>query len=581
MSRSNDAAAAMLQEYADLLAISGGDAFKVRAYEKAARAVEGHPVDISGLDERGMDGIPSVGAHIAHKLVEFFRTGSVEELEELRARVPAGLRTLLSVPGLGPRRAHQVYDELGITSMRELLDALHDHRLRELPGWGERSEANLVEAIAEAHSGSGRIQLGVALSLAEELLDALTALPSVRRAAYAGSLRRMRDTVGDVDLLVASDAPLEVGDVFCSHGLVRRVLAHGPTKSSVVTTKGVQVDLRVIDPATWGAALLYFTGSKAHNIRVRELAVRAGLKLSEYGLFRVETGQALVADTEEGIYARLGMPWVPPTLREDRGEVEAALRGELPRLVEVGDLRGDLHVHTNLTDGVASLETMVAAARRLGHEYVAITDHAPMLSMQRMTAEKALAQRAQLRALERTAGITLLHGTELNIGADGSLDWDDDFLAGFDVVVASVHSHFRQPREVMTARVVRAIEDPRVNIIGHPTGRSIGHRPPVDLDFDAVLRAAARTGTALEVNSFPDRLDLDDEHARRAREAGVLLAVSTDAHAVPHLDYLRFGVATAQRGWVGPAQVVNTRPLADLRRFLAKDRAAVAGRAGR
>ena len=580
MSRSNAEAAQMLQEYADLLAISGGDAFKVRAYEKAARAVEGHPVDISGLDERGMDTIPSVGAHLAHKLVEFFATGSVEELDELRARVPAGLRTLLSVPGLGPKRANQVYQELGITSMRELLDALHEHRLRGLPGWGERSETNLAEAIAEAHAGAGRIQVGVALALAEELLAPLTALPSVRRATYAGSLRRMRDTVGDVDLLVASDDPREVGDAFCEHPLVRRVLAHGPTKSSVVTTKGVQVDLRVIDPATWGAALLYFTGSKAHNIRVRELAVRAGLKLSEYGLFRVDTGQALVADTEEGIYARLGMPWVPPTLREDRGEVEAALRGELPRLVEVGDLRGDLHVHTNLTDGVASLEVMVAAARARGHTYVAITDHAPDLSMQRMTADKALAQRARIHDLERTAGITVLHGTELNIGPDGSLDWEDHFLAGFDVVVASVHSHFRQPRDVMTARVIRAIENPHVNVIGHPTGRSIGHRPPVDLDFDAVLAAAARTGTALEVNSFPDRLDLDDEHVRRARDAGVLLAISTDAHAVPHLDYLRFGVATAQRGWVGPAQVVNTWSLARLRRFLAKDRAAVVGGAG-
>ena len=580
MPRSNEPAAAMLQEYADLLAISGGDPFKVRAYEKAARAVGGHPVDISGLDAKGMDAIPSVGEHLALKLVEFYRTGSVEELEDLRARVPAGLRTLLSVPGLGPKRAHQVYDELGITSMDELLGALHDHRLRDLRGWGERSEANLAEAIEEAHSGAGRIQVGVALSLAEELLETLSALRSVRRATYAGSLRRMRDTVGDIDLLVASDDPTPVGDSFCNHALVRRVLAHGPTKSSVVTTKGVQVDLRVIDPATWGAALMYFTGSKAHNIRVRELAVRAGLKLSEYGLFRVDTGASLVADTEEGIYARLGMPWVPPTLREDRGEVEAALRDNLPHLVELADLRGDLHVHTNLTDGVASLETMVAAARARGHDYVAITDHAPELFMQRMTAEKMLAQREQLRELERTAGITLLHGTELNIGPDGSLDWDDDFLAGFDVVVASVHSHFRQPRDVMTARVIRAIENPCVNVIGHPTGRSIGHRPPIDLDFDAVLQAAARTGTALEVNSFPDRLDLDDEHARRARDAGVRLAIDTDAHAVPHLDYLRFGVATAQRGWVGPAQVVNTWPLARLRRFLAKDRAAVAGAAG-
>ena len=558
----------MLQEFGELLAISGGDAFKVRAYEKAARAVAGCPAEITDLDENGLCAIPGVGGHLARKIVEFCQTGCVQELDELRGHVPAGLRTLLTVPGLGPKRARQVYDELGITSVSELLGALHDQRLRTLRGWGERSEANLAQAIADAQSGGGRIHLDVALDLAQELLGELAALPSVRRAAYAGSLRRMRETVGDIDLLVTSAQPAEVMQAFCSSPRVARVLAHGPTKASALTTKGVQVDVRVVEPAVWGAALMYFTGSKPHNIHVRTLAVRAGLKLSEYGLFDAESGEQLAAATEQDIYARLGLPLIPPALREDRGEIEAAAEGRLPDLVQEGDIRGDLHVHTNLTDGVAPLEEMVAAARARGYAYCAITDHAPQLYMQRMTTDKMLAQRHQLRDLEHTAGIALLHGTELNIAPDGSLDWEDEFLAGFDVVVASVHSHLRQPKDQMTARLLRAISNPHVDIIGHPTTRLIGHRPPIDVDLDEIFAAAARTGTALEINSFPDRLDLDDDLVYRARRAGVRFAISTDAHAIPHLDYLKFGVATAQRGWAEKAEVINTYPLDKLQRFL-------------
>jgi len=572
MARSNDAAADMLQEFADLLAISGGDPFKVRAYEKAARAVAGYHAEVADLDEKGLDAIPSVGSHLARKIVEFRDTGSVEELDDLRARVPAGLRTLLGVPGLGPRRARQVYEELGITSIGELLDAVHDQRLRPLHGWGERSEENLAQAVHEAHAGGARIQLSVALDLADDLLASLSAIPQVHKAAYAGSLRRMRDTIGDIDLLVASGEPGPVMEAFCALPLVGRVLARGATKSSIVTTKGIQVDLRVIEPPVWGAALLYFTGSKAHNIRVRELAVRAGLKLSEYGLFDVDTGRLIVAETEDEVYERLGLIWIPPTIREDTGEIEAALDGALPDLVELRDIRGDLHTHTDLTDGVASLEEMVGAAKSRGYRYYAVTDHAPLLYMQRMTTEKALDQRARIRELERTMGLPLLHGTELNIQPDGTLDWDEDFLAGFDIVVASVHSAFRKSRHAMTTRMVRAIEHPCVHVIGHPTGRSIGHRPRVDVDLDEVFRAAARTGTALEINSFPDRLDLDDALIRRAGHAGVHFAISTDAHAVPHLDYMRFGVATAQRGWAGRADIINTWPLAKLRRFLTKPR---------
>lgn len=559
----------MLQEFAELLAISGGDAFKVRAYEKAARAVAGYQAEIAGLDEKGLDAIPNVGGHLAHKIAEFRDTGSVAELDELRARVPAGLRTLLTVPGLGPKRARQVYDELGITSVSELLEALHEQRLRTLRGWGQRSEENLAQAIQDAQSGGGRTHLDVAMDLAEQLLGELTALPSVLRAAYAGSLRRMRETIGDIDLLVTSRQPAEVMQAFCSSPRVTRVLAHGPTKASVLTTKGVQVDVRVVDPAVWGAALMYFTGSKPHNVHIRTMAVRAGLKLSEYGLFDAKSGQQLAAATEEDVYARLGLCWIPPVLREDCGEIEAAVTGRLPHLVQECDIRGDMHVHTNLTDGVATLQQMVAAARARGYAYCAITDHAPQLYMERMTTDKMLAQRQQLRGLERSAGMALLHGTELNIAPDGTLDWDDDFLAGFDIVVASVHTQLRQPRDQMTARLVHAISNPNVDIIGHPTTRLLGRRPPIDADLDEIFAAAARTGTALEINSFPDRLDLDGELVRRAMHAGVRFAISTDAHAVPHLDYLKFGVATAQRGWAGKADVINTYPLEKLRRFLA------------
>jgi DNA polymerase (family 10) len=394
----------------------------------------------------------------------------------------------------------------------------------------------------------------------------------VVQADVAGSLRRMRETIGDIDLLVASEDSGPVMEAFGALPYVDRVLARGDTKSSVLTTKGLQVDLRVVEPKVWGAALQYFTGSKAHNVHIREMAVRKGLKLSEYGLFRVKSGRLVVAETEEEVYERLGLPWIPPTLREDRGEVEAARTGELPNLVEERDIKGDLHTHTNLTDGVAPLEEMVEAARERKLKYYAVTDHAELLYMQRMTKEKALAQRTRLRALRPKGGMELLHGTELNIQPDGTVDWEPEFLDGFDVCVASVHSHFNQPKDEMTSRIIRAMEHPNVNIIGHPTTRQIGRRPPIDFDQDAVFEAAARTGTALEVNSHPDRLDLNDERILAAKRHGVRFAIDTDAHSALHLTNVRYGVATAQRGWATKAEVINTWPLSRLRRFLAKGR---------
>ena len=568
----NDEVAELLYEYSDLIAISGGDAFKSRAYEKAARSIGGYHGDIEPLDERSLGAIPNVGKSIAEKVIEYRQTGRIRALEDLRATIPDGVRSLLAIPMLGPKKAMKLHEELRVSSVEELLDALDEGRIRDLPGFGPKTEENLRRGIRMMQRSDTRVPLGVAHDLAEELLGEVGAMEAVHRATYAGSLRRMAETIGDIDLLVASEEPVTVMDSFSTMRYVDRVIARGETKCSVLTTKGLQVDLRVVEPAVWGAALQYFTGSKAHNVRIREMAVRKKLKLSEYGLFRAASGKLIVAETEEEVYEKLGLPWIPPPLREDNGEVEAALEGSLPNLVQERDIRGDLHTHTDLTDGVAPLEEMVATARARKLAYYAVTDHAELLYMQRMTREKMLAQRERVRGLERQGAMALLHGSELNIQPDGSLDWDEDFLSGFDVLVASVHSHFTMAPEEMTRRIIAAIEHPCVNIIGHPTARQIGRRPPIEYDLEAVFRAAARTGTALEVNSFPDRLDLRDEIVRWARELGVKFAIDTDAHSPVHLPNVRFGVGTAQRGWVEKADVINAWPLKKLRRFLAKGR---------
>ena len=572
MPRANEEVAELLQEYSDLISISGGDKTKARAYEKAARSVGGYHGDIGSLDEKGLLAITNVGKSIAQKIREYLETGTIEVLEELRGEIPEGVRSLISIPGLGPKRAMVLHQELEIGSVEELLDALHEGRLKGLAGFGPKTEENLRRGIQMMQSSGDRVLLGVAMDIAEEILGELRGIGAVKRADVAGSLRRMRETIGDIDLLVASDHPAKVMDAFASLSYVERVMARGDTKSSVVTTKGLQVDLRVVEPKVWGAALQYFTGSQAHNVHVREIAVRKGLKLSEYGLFRAKSGRLIVAETEEEVYERLGLPWIPPTLREDRGEIQAALRGELPVLVEEKDIRGDLHTHTDLTDGLATLEQMVETARARKLEYYAVTDHAELLYMQRMTKAKILAQRERLRKLQGKDDMVLLHGTELNIQPDGSVDWDEEFLSGFDVCVASIHSHFNMSKDDMTRRLIRAMENSAVNVIGHPTTRKIGGRDPIDLDLDEVFKAAARTGTALEVNSHPDRLDLKDENISWARDHGVRFAVDTDSHSTLHLSHMRFGVATAQRGWVTKDEVINAWPLKKLERFLAKGR---------
>jgi len=573
MARSNDEVAALLQEYADLLAITGGDRFKARAYEKAVRAVAGYHGDVAGLGVKELRAIPGVGKSIADKIWEYFEHGSVAAIEEVRARIPAGVRQLMAIPTLGPKKAAQLYQDLGISSVEELVDAIHSERLRDVKGFGPKTEQNILHGVELMQQAGDRVLMNVAMDLAEEIVTELSAVTGCSRCTYAGSLRRFRETIGDIDILAAAEEPGPIMAAFRELELVAEVIASGEKKTSIRTTKGLQVDLRVVPPQAWGAALQYFTGSKGHNIRTREMAVHAGLKLSEYGIFDVETGELVVSETEEEVYRRLGLPWIPPPLREDRGEIEAARSDELPDLVTERDVRGDLHTHTDLTDGVSSLEDMVETAAARGYSYYAITDHAPNLFMQRMSDDKMLAQREQVRELaKRYPKMTLLHGTELNIDADGEVDWDADFLAGFDLCVASVHSSFNQPREEMTRRLVRACENPYVNIIGHPTARLIGRRPPVDADLDEVFRACARTGTALEINSFPDRLDLRDEHILWAKRHGVKFAVNSDSHSTLHLAGIRYGVGTAQRGWLTRDDVINTWPLSRLRKFLRKGR---------
>ncbi|TDC57699.1 DNA polymerase/3'-5' exonuclease PolX [Actinomadura sp. KC345] len=573
MARANDEAAALIQELADLLSITGGDAFKIRAYEKAARAIAGHPDDISGLDLAGLRTIPTVGEAIAKKVLDYTTTGTIRQVEELRTQIPAGVRALTAIPTLGPKKALTVYEELGISSVDELATAIGEGRLRGLKGFGAKTEENILHGIDLMRSSGERVLVDAAAGVADEIVERLSALPQVERCEHAGSLRRMRETIGDVDVLAASRDPRPIMEAFTALPFVAEVVASGEKKTSIRTAKGLQVDLRVVPPESWGAALQYFTGSQAHNIRTREIAVKAGLKLSEYGLFDAESDELIVSETEEEVYERLGLPWVHPALREDTGEIEAALKDALPRLVTVEDLRGDLHSHTDLTDGIASLEDMAAAAHARGLEYYAITDHAPDLVMQRMTDEKMLAQRERVAALQgRYPGLTLLHGTELNIGPDGEVDWDADFLSAFDVCVASIHSHFTQDQDVMTRRLVRACENPHVHVIGHPTARSIGRRAPVDADWDTVFRAAARTGTAMEIDSFPDRLDLPADLARRAKRFGVKFSVDTDAHSLGHHRNIRYGVGTAQRGWLTPEDVINTWPLERLRAFLDEKR---------
>ncbi|HEY67399.1 MAG TPA: DNA polymerase/3'-5' exonuclease PolX [Thermoflexia bacterium] len=557
----NQEVAGIFAQMADILAIQGENYHRIMAYRRAAEniATLGRPIE-EVWQAGELETIPGIGKTLAAKIDELMRTGRLGAYEKLKAQVPAGVVEMLQIPDVGPKRAALFWKELGITTIEALEQAAREGRLRTLPGMGAKSEEKVLAGIEALRRRTGRTPLGVAWPLAQAMLDALRQVPGVVQAAPAGSLRRMRETVGDLDLLVAAKDPEPVMACFRALPQVAKVLLSGPTKTSIRTHEGLQVDLRVLEPARWGTALQYFTGSQAHNIHLRALALDRGLSLSEYALKR-EDGSEILCATEEEVYAALGLPLIPPELREDRGEIEAALKGRLPDLIELKDLKGDLHFHTTWSDGHHSLLEMAQAARACGLKYALVTDHSHSLGVARgLTVERLREQRAEIEEVNRKMGGTfrLLAGIEVEVRADGTLDLPDEALAELDLVVAAVHSGLRQGREQVTARMLAAIRNPHVDIIAHPTGRLLGEREGADLDMEAVFRAAAETGTALEINAHPKRLDLRDVHVRRAIELGVKLAINSDAHGVNGFGMLPFGVATARRGWATAEDVINT-----------------------
>ena len=562
----NTEIAARLHELARLTVLAEGssNAFRVRAYETAARAIEGFGVPVTEMDRDALTSIRGVGKGTAAKIVEYLDTSTIAKLDDLRARFPPDFIELTKVPGVGPKTAVLLRDELGITDVAELRSALEEQRLRDLPGLGAKTEENIARSLDRLGIGGKderRTPILDAMRIAAEVAVALREAPGVEVAEPMGSLRRFRETIGDVDVVVTSRSdPKAIMDRFVSLPVVADVVGYGARKSAIVSASGMQVDVRVVEPEQYGSAAMYFTGSKEHNIRLRQLAIDRGWTLSEYGLTDTETEEVIASATESEVYAALGMAWVPPELREDIGEVELALADDLPDLVEVDHLVGDLHVHTSLSgDGRDTLEDMVSAAAELGYRYVAITDHAEDLAINGASRRQMTAQRSRIARLQAEhPEMRILHGAELNIGRDGTVDYDAEFLAGFDFGVASVHSHFDLDRDAQTERVVRAMHDPAVNVIGHLTGRRIGRRPGIELDEDAVFKAAEVTRCAIEVNSHLDRLDAPSDVLRRAMGRDVLFAVSTDAHDVRELGNRVWGVKQARRGWVTRDRVVNT-----------------------
>jgi len=567
----NHEVAQLLRRIADMLEIKGEIVYKSVAYRRAADNIANLGRDIRDVWREGkLRTIPGVGEALAKKLDELFRTGRLEYYEKLQEEIPPGVVSLLAIPDVGPKTAKLMWERLGILSVAEVEKAAREGLLRTLPGLGEKSEQRILRGIEMLYRRSERIPLGTALPVAQELLDALREVPETLRASAAGSLRRMCATVGDLDLLVSSYHPQAIMDAFVRLPQVAEVDLSGETKTTVILHNGLQVDLRVLPPERYGSLLQYFTGSKAHNVVLRGLALDRGLSLSEYGFKR--DGEEILCAEEEEVYHTLGLDWIPPELREDRGEVEASAEHRLPTLIELSDLRGDLHCHTNWSDGAASIEEMAQAAIARGYEYLVISDHTQSLGIARgLTPERLRKQREEIRRVdERYPNLRLLQGCELEIRADGTLDYPDDVLAELDVVVASVHSGLRQDRESLTSRLLAAVRNPHVDVIGHLTGRILGQRDPGDVDVEAVLREAARTGTIIEVNSIPDRLDLNDVYIRRAIELGVRLAINSDAHSVDGLGAVRFGVAMARRGWAEAKHVVNTYHLEGLLNSLRK-----------
>jgi DNA polymerase (family 10) len=581
--------AALFEEIADILELRGENVFRVNAYRRAAQNIEGLPRPIEDVAaEEKLHELPGIGKDLAAKIAEYLESGEIEYLDELRKETPQVLLDMLRIPGIGPKTAVRLQAELGINSLDELRHAALEHRIQELPKMKAKTEENILKGLEFLSRASARTPIGTALPLAGRIVAALAGLSEVRKISVAGSLRRFRETVGDIDILAISGSPEKVIEHFTHLDEATRILAEGSTKGSIVTRDGIQVDLRVVDEESYGSALNYFTGSKEHNIRLREIAIQKGMKLSEYGVFK-EAGRAkpkrkagarapreirVAGKTEEDVYRALGLPYIPPEIREDSGEIEAARAGKLPTLVELSDIKGDLHCHSNYSDGAATLEEIALAAKKRGYSYLLITDHSQSLHIANGLSPDRL--RTQLAEIDRVnaklKGFRLLKGSEVDILPDGSLDMNEELLKRLDLVYVAIHSKFKMPRSEMTKRVVRAIENRYAGILAHPTGRLIGVRDAFEIDMQEVIRAAARTGTAIEINAHPARLDLDAANCRPAAAAGVMIGIGTDTHVLPELDNMIYGIGTSRRGWLTKANILNTRTARQLLSFANKKR---------
>jgi DNA polymerase (family 10) len=569
----NNDVADIFNEVADLLEIKGDNPFRVRAYRNAARTVGGASRSVAelALEEKGLEGFPGIGADLAAKIRTIVETGKLPLLEDLKKELPAGLSTLMKVRGLGPKKIGLLFHKLNIVSLDDLKKAAAKGRLRELEGFGAKTEQALLEELGRtkvSEHGPERFKLAVAEQIVTPLFDDLKKVPGVEDIVIAGSFRRRAETVGDVDILAAAEKSSAIMDRFVHYDDVEKILAEGATKSMVVLRGGLQVDLRVVPKVSFGAALHYFTGSKSHNIAVRTMGVKKKLKINEYGVFR---GRRRIAGrTEEEVYKQVGLPYIEPELREDRGELQAAAKGKLPHLITLKDIKGDLHAHTKETDGRYSASDMAEAATKRGYDYLAITDHSKHVTVARGMDAKRLA--AEIRLIDKLnaklKGITLLKSVELDILVDGSLDLPDQILKELDLVVCSVHYNFKLPKEKQTERVIRALDNRVVNVFCHPSGRLINERPPYEIDLEKVMKAAVERGCYLELNGHPDRLDLNDVDCKMAKDMGLKLAISTDAHSTDDLDLMRFGIGQARRGWLEPGDVINTRGLGELRKLL-------------
>jgi DNA polymerase (family X) len=559
----------ILEDIAALLELKSENIFKSRAYQKAARSIEFLSEDLDKIvREDRLREIPGVGEAIAQKLAELVKTGRMEYYEKLKSEFPAGIGTFLEVPGIGPHTALLLTRDLGVSTIEDLEKAIEDGRVASLPRMGEKTARNILQQIRafRKKKSEKRIPLGVALPIADSILSDLKNVPGLRNPTLTGSLRRFRDTIGDIDILGTTDNPAEVIQAFTTLPQVQEVVERGTTKVSVVVSGGIQVDFRLLDHNSFGAALQYSTGSKQHNIELRKRAERLNLSLSEYGVFNLENNQLEKFATEEAFYARQGLKYIPPEIREGLYEIELAEKDELPHLIETDHIKGDLHLHTDWSDGVDSLEDMVQAAQNRGYQYIAITDHSGGLGIARgLDAEKLGKQIAQIRELnQKYPGFRILSGLEVDIRANGALDMPDELLSQLDIVLASIHSAMNQGPEQMTERIIKAIQNPHVDVIAHPTGRLLGEREPVALYLESILRAAAEFHVALEINAMPNRLDLKDAHIHLARQMGVKMLINTDAHRAKQMDFMHYGIGTARRGWCEAKDILNTLPIEKL-----------------